>query len=86
MALKSNSLDPIEVMLRGRTFTRQQADRIIMLVNRCVPPEGPKFTEAQIEAGKSAKGGFTRAQLAKWGVAWPPPHGWRKAITKKEES
>jgi hypothetical protein len=40
-----------------------------------------KFTEAEIEAGKSARGGFTRATLARWGVPWPPPKGWRKRIT-----
>ena len=40
-----------------------------------------KLTEEQIEAGRSAKGGWTRAQLAKWGVPWPPPKGWRWALT-----
>ena len=39
-----------------------------------------KITDAQIEAGKSAKGGFTRATLASWGVSWPPPKGWRMAL------
>jgi hypothetical protein len=39
-----------------------------------------KLTEAEIEAGKTAKGGFTRKQLAEWGVPWPPPSGWKKAL------
>ena len=39
------------------------------------------LTEAQIEAGRSPKGGWTRAQLAQWGVPWPPPKGWRNALT-----
>ena len=39
-----------------------------------------KLTEQEIEEGRSKKGGFTRAQLAKWAVPWPPPHGWRKAL------
>ena len=39
-----------------------------------------KLTESEIAAGMSRKGGFTRAQLAKWGVPWPPPQGWRKAL------
>ena len=39
-----------------------------------------KLTDAEIEAGKSAKGGFTRAQLAAWGVSWPPMQGWRAAL------
>ena len=40
-----------------------------------------QFTEKEIEAGMSRKGGFTRAQLKIWGVPWPPPKGWRHAIT-----
>lgn len=39
------------------------------------------YTEDEIEAGKSKRGGFTRKQLAKWGIPWPPPHGWRKYLT-----
>ena len=39
-----------------------------------------KLTDQQIEAGKSAKGGFTRATLAGWNVPWPPPAGWRTAL------
>jgi hypothetical protein len=42
------------------------------------------LTEAQIEAGRSAEGGWTRAQLAKWGVPWPPPKGWRARLTGRE--
>ena len=39
-----------------------------------------RLSIAEIEAGKTAKGGFTRAQLQKWGVAWPPPKGWLSAL------
>lgn len=39
-----------------------------------------KLTEAEIEAGRSLAGGFTRAQLAEWGVPWPPPKGWKDAL------
>ena len=39
-----------------------------------------KITDAEIEAAKSPRGGFTRATLAKWGVPWPPVKGWRKAL------
>ena len=35
---------------------------------------------AQLEAGKTSRGGWTRAQLAEWGVPWPLPHGWRRWI------
>lgn len=36
----------------------------------------------EIEAGKSSKGGFTRKQLAAWGVPWPPPKGWRRTLER----
>lgn len=39
-----------------------------------------RLTEEEIEAGKSPKGGFTKQQLAKWGVPWPAPKGWRKRL------
>ena len=38
------------------------------------------LTEEQIEAGKTEKGGYTRDQLAEWGVPWPPPKGWIEAL------
>ena len=39
-------------------------------------------TALEIQAARTPKGGFTRNQLAKWGVPWPPPTGWRKALLK----
>lgn len=39
-----------------------------------------RLTEAEVEAGKTAKGGFSRAQLKAWGVPWPPPKGWKEAL------
>ena len=39
------------------------------------------LSEEEIEAGRSPAGGFTRAQLAQWGIPWPPPKGWRKQLT-----
>ena len=39
-----------------------------------------KLSDAQIEAAKSPRGGFTRSTLAAWGVPWPPPKGWRRAL------
>jgi guanosine-3',5'-bis(diphosphate) 3'-pyrophosphohydrolase len=37
-------------------------------------------TKEEVQAGMTAKGGFTKAQLAAWGVPWPPPKGWRKSL------
>lgn len=39
-----------------------------------------KFTREQIEAAKTENGGWTRKQLAEWGVSWPPRKGWRREI------
>jgi hypothetical protein len=35
----------------------------------------------QIEAAKTSRGGWTRDTLAQWGVPWPPPKGWKAALT-----
>lgn len=37
-------------------------------------------TAAEIAAARSPAGGWTKAQLAEWGVSWPPPKGWRQAL------
>ncbi len=37
-------------------------------------------TDAQIEAARTERGGWTRQQLAEWGVPWPLPKGWRSAL------
>lgn len=33
-----------------------------------------------IEARRTPRGGWTREQLAEWGVPWPPPKGWKKRL------
>jgi hypothetical protein len=43
-----------------------------------------QVTSAEIEAAQTPNGGWTRAQLAVWGVPWPPPRGWKKRLTKWE--
>jgi hypothetical protein len=32
-------------------------------------------------AGRSPAGGWTKKQLAIWGVPWPPPKGWKRKLT-----
>jgi hypothetical protein len=44
----------------------------------------PRVSREEIEAGRSSAGGFTRAQLAEWGVPWPPPSGWLRALLREE--
>ena len=38
------------------------------------------LTAEEIEAERTPAGGFTKATLAKWGVPWPPPSGWKEAL------
>lgn len=42
------------------------------------------LTAPEIDAQRSERGGWTRATLAGWGVPWPPPKGWRKALLRGE--
>lgn len=37
-------------------------------------------TAVEIEAARSARGGFTAASLSRFGIAWPPPAGWRSQL------
>jgi hypothetical protein len=40
----------------------------------------------EIEAARTPEGGWTREQLAAWGVdvaEWPPPKGWKAALIKE---
>jgi hypothetical protein len=34
-----------------------------------------------IMARRTKKGGWTRADLARWGISWPPPRGWKAMLT-----
>src|SRR5262249_56876180 len=36
--------------------------------------------EEEIEAQRTPKGGWNRSALANWGVPWPAPSGWKRAI------
>jgi len=41
------------------------------------------ITEEEIEAERTAKGGWIRETLAEWGVPWPPPSGWKRTILEQ---
>jgi hypothetical protein len=43
-------------------------------------------TQAEIMAKRTPAGGWTRAQLAEWGVPWPPPKGWKQALMEVERA
>jgi hypothetical protein len=44
--------------------------------------ERRQITEQEIEAKRTPKRGFTRADTAAWGVPWPLPPGWKKALLR----
>jgi hypothetical protein len=43
-----------------------------------------KITLEEILSKQTAKGGWTKKQLALWGVTWPPPKGWKKKLLSKD--
>jgi hypothetical protein len=44
----------------------------------------PRIPREEIEGCRTPAGGysFTRERLAAWGVPWPPPPGWRRALER----
>jgi hypothetical protein len=51
------------------------------ICQKCAPPhaEVPRrcgLTRKEIMAKRTPAGGWTAAQLAEWGVSWPPRKGW----------
>lgn len=51
------------------------------LIDYDAVPRSTRPSKEEIEAAKTPNGGWTRATLAQWGVPWPPPKGWKKALT-----
>uniref|UniRef100_UPI003F492A5B hypothetical protein n=1 Tax=Sphaerisporangium sp. CA-236357 TaxID=3240030 RepID=UPI003F492A5B len=37
----------------------------------------------EVEAARTPAGGWTREQLAEWGVPWPPPKGWKATLAER---
>ena len=69
----------IEVRRQARAAQRtpeQEAERIAVLASLL------RASLAEIEAGRSPRGGWTKKQLAQWGVPWPPPSGWLAALLR----
>ena len=60
--------------------TPEQAAELAAILARL-----PRLTPEEVEAGRSPAGGFTRKQLAAWGVPWPPPAGWLQALLRGED-
>lgn len=43
--------------------------------------ETRRVTRKEVFAKRTPAGGWTKAQLAKWGVPWPPQKGWIERLT-----
>jgi hypothetical protein len=43
------------------------------------------MTEDEIMAARTPKGGWTKKQLAEWGMPWPPPKGWIEALVVRRD-
>lgn len=41
-------------------------------------------TNKAVESKATPRGGYTKKQLAEWGIPWPPPKGWKKKLEKQE--
>lgn len=39
-------------------------------------------SEEYLESLRTPNGGYTQETLARLGVSWPPPKGWKKALTR----
>jgi hypothetical protein len=50
------------------------------LTSRDMKPESVEITDEWITAGMSDRGGWSKAQLAILGVAWPPVTGWKQRV------
>jgi len=48
--------------------------------NKPVKHKKIKLTKEYIESKQTIRGGYSKAQLAEWGVNWPPPKGWKRAL------
>ena len=47
---------------------------------------GDGMTKDEIMARRTNNGGWTRETLAEWGVPWPPPKGWKRALIDATET
>ncbi len=36
-----------------------------------------------VQAKATSNGGWTKEQLAEWGIPWPPPKGWKKDLLRR---
>lgn len=67
--------DKVEPEWRWSTFVKLLRKEYKTEILEEVPD---KLTKEYIESKR-----HTKAQLAKWGVSWPPPKGWKKRLINR---
>ena len=73
--------EKLQRLARARKFTRGSILGQITRHREAVAASKP--TANEIRVAQTPAGGWTKIQLAAWGVPWPPPSGWRKALERK---
>lgn len=63
---------------RSQSFTTLLRKSSVVTPSVAVNPMAVGLTKEQIESKR-----HTRAQLAEWGVPWPPPKGWKKRLLSR---
>lgn len=51
-----------------------------------INPDEEGVSHEEIEASRTSAGGWTKEQMAAWGVSWPPKPGWRKDLVARWEA
>ena len=69
-------LQRMEEFLESNSKPKRKASKKLNPLDKITAAVSPD----EIEAAKTPKGGWKAAQLAKWGISWPPPEGWRKKL------
>lgn len=80
------AIDPYNPLLNGpRRIDARPVLRLEPSPQLFVEPPAAQVapvSTAEIMAARTPKGSWTRATLARWGVAWPPPQGWKERLLK----
>jgi hypothetical protein len=54
-----------------------QWEKMVAQLRSATPPPG---TAREVDAAATDAGGYTKTQLAVWGIDWPPPRNWKEAL------
>lgn len=82
---RKNLLPKMEEFLSGRTrkkITPSKAKKILNPLDAITKA----VSADQIEAAKTAKGGWKRNTTMGWGVPWPLPKGWKEKLISNYEN